>query len=303
MSARRTGHNRNSGSMQIDRRITNGLAWAGAVLVVAIPAADFAMRQMAPSIDAPQLAVVQAEPVEEAVALPTPVVQRPATIQAPQDETEEVEVANAPAADPVVTSATRPTAGTAVDKFIESGRELPSYISGEGNNTAAAPATRPSTPATPAAPKPAPAPAVAAAPAPVATPPAVTTPKPVTAAPAPSVAAVTPKPVTFPTPVSQRPPPPSVAQTPARPPLMPQQQPPLIIEEAPPVLTADDLDDWESGPLSEFLASRGNRAQAEPVVEPEYDSDGFFLDEAPGRTMVQPLPRAYGEGFYYPFAD
>ncbi|QQR40167.1 hypothetical protein [Devosia rhizoryzae] len=287
--------------MQIDRRITNGLAWAGAVLVVAIPAADFAMRQLGPSVEAPQVAVVQAEPVEQAVALPTPAVQRPAAIQAPQNELAEVEVANAPAADPVITSASRPTNGTAVDKFIENGRELPSYISGAGNAAAAAP-TRPSTPAAPAAPKPTPAPAVAAVPAvPAAPTPAVTTPKPVTAAPATAVAAVPPKPVAFPTPVSQRPP--SVAQSTVRPLIVPQQQPPLIVDEAPPVLTADDLDDWESGPLSEFLASRGNRSQAAPAVEPEYDSNGFFLDEAPGRTIVQPLPRAYGEGFYYPFAD
>ena len=61
--------------MQIDRRITNGLAWAGAVLVVAIPTADFAIRQASPE-PTQQLAVVSEEP-ETPVSLPTPVAERP----------------------------------------------------------------------------------------------------------------------------------------------------------------------------------------------------------------------------------
>ena len=47
--------------MPIDRRITNGLAWAGALVVVAIPAADAALRQFGPA-PVPRVAVVEAGP-------------------------------------------------------------------------------------------------------------------------------------------------------------------------------------------------------------------------------------------------
>ena len=271
--------------MQIDRRITNGLAWAGAVLVVAIPAADFVLRQT--MSEAPQVSVVSETTTRSEDV-------RPAT--EPSAASAEVKTT-----DPVVTAtAARPAADSSdpVDRLLQSGREMPSYIS--GGNAASTPVTAPK-PATPVVAKPAPAPAstapatpAVATPAPAATPPATA----VTPA-APQTAAVQPKPaVTLPTPVSQRPP--SVAQV--RPAPAPVPPAPLVVEEPDMlgIVTADDLDEWESGPLSEFLA--GRRGASAPQAD--YSGEGFFLDEVPvNRREGQTFPRAYGEGFYYPFSD
>ena len=227
--------------MQIDRRITNGLAWAGAVLIVAIPAADAALRQFGPT-DTPQIAVVEEQPAPAPAVEPEPV------------ET----AAPTPEPDPVSTAAASPqTAGSdAVDSFLQSGRDLPSYIS-DGSPTQRT-ETAALTPTDESVAEPA------------------TTPE------LEPVAALPTKAVTFPTPVSERPAPvPRSAVT---------TQPPLVIDQPDIVVTAEDLEDWESGPLSEFLA----RQQAGPApVSPDYDPDGFFLDEGPNSSArVNRFPRA-----------
>lgn len=272
--------------MQFNRRNTvNGLAWAGAALIVAIPAADLIARQLSPA-DAPQLAVVQQAP---AVAT----ADRPATA-APAQQVSQNQPA--PIADPVTTAATAGN-GDAVDTFLESGRELPSYISG-GN--------APSTPAPPAPAQPTPA---AVAPAP-----GTPSPAPITA-PAPEAPAVpqtnrpaiaTPQIVTgFPTPVSERP---RIATAPPPAPIVQPVNPPLIIDRpAPavssggPVVTAQDLEDWETGPLSDFLANRsgqgGNRAPQ------DYEPGGFWLDGGPQTGNPRRVPPAYDDGYYYPFGQ
>jgi len=233
--------------MQIDRRITNGLAWAGAVLVIAIPAADAALRQFGPS-DSPQIAVVEEQPT------PAPAVQ-PEPTKAP-------EPAPKPEPDPVATATASPqNAGSdAVDSFLQSGRDLPSYISDGGQTERAQTAAL--------------APVEEVVINPVATP----EPEPVATLPT--------RTVTFPTPVSQRPAPvPRSAIV---------SQPPLVIDQPNVVVTAEDLEDWESGPLSDFLARR----QAEPAPS-DYDPDGFFLDEGPNSSArVNRFPRAYGYDDY-----
>ncbi len=232
--------------MQIDRRITNGLAWAGAVLVIAIPAADAALRQFGPN-DTPQIAVVEEQPE------PAPAVE-PEPVETPEPK---------PEPDPVSTATASPQAAEsdAVDSFLQSGRDLPSYISdaNRGQRTETAAVT----------------PAETSADETVAEPAAAPEPEPVAALPI--------KAVTFPTPVSQRPAP------------VPRSavitQPPLVIDQPEIVVTAEDLEDWESGPLSEFLA----RQQARPAPVPsDYDPDGFFLDEGPNSSArVNRIPRAY----------
>jgi len=232
--------------MQIDRRITNGLAWAGAALVIAIPAADAALRQFGPS-DSPQIAVVE----EQSAPAPAPAVQ-PEPVETPAPK---------PEPDPVATATASPQiAGSdAVDSFLQSGRDLPTYISDGGQpdrtETAALGPTQETVTET----------------APAATP----EPEPVAALPT--------RTVTFPTPVSQRP-----APVPRSAAIAP---PPLVIEQPDVVVTADELEDWESGPLSDFLARR----QAQPApVSPDYDPDGFFLDEGPNSSArVNRFPRAY----------
>jgi hypothetical protein len=278
--------------MPIDRRITNGLAWAGAVFVVAIPLADVALRQLTAE-PAPQVAVVQEE--RETVATPTPVAERPTAVVTPQPQVAEAAEPESAEADPITTAATttRPATGSAVDDFIQSGRPLPSYISG-GDASTVTPPARPATPAaTPATP-----PVQAATPAPQ---PTTSTPsRPVTPATAPAtdVAAVAPAPVTvtMPTPVSQRPP--SVPRATAA--AAPAPARPLIIEDDDPIITAEDLEDWESGPLSDFLAGRrggGNQGSQPATVAEDYDPNGFFLDQGPNNGAY---PQSY-DGYYYPY--
>ncbi len=250
--------------MQIDRRITNGLAWAGAVLIVAIPAADVALRQFGPA-DTPQIAVVEEQP---APAVEPEPVGKPAPKPEPEPE---------PVADP------DPAKSDAVDSYLQSGKKLPSYISdgspAERTQTAAlAPAEEEVTRPAPTS-EPAPVATLQPTPEPVATP--EPEPEPVAAAPT--------KPVTLPTPVSQRPAsvPRSAAITPP---------PPLVIDQPNIVVTAEELEEWESGPLSDFLARR--QAGSTPV-SPEYDPDGFFLDEGPNSSArVNRFPRAYGNDDY-----
>lgn len=275
--------------MPIDRRITNGLAWAGALVVVAIPAADVALRQFEPQT-APQVAVIEEQ--AETPSLPTPASQRPAPVvasvenpvvsrpPAPQAKPSAKPVA-APTPDPVTTASAAGPSGDAVDDFLQSGRALPSYISDGGAATPTQ--TAAVAPATTAKPQPVP---VTAAP-PV---------------PAPEQVASVPRTriVTFPTPVSERPASVPRTQVAAQPPLVIDTQAPVIVGTEAPVITASDLEDWESGPLSEFLARR--QAQAGTGGAPaDYDVDGFFLDEGPNSSArVWRFPRAY-EDDYYPF--
>lgn len=258
--------------MQIDRRITNGLAWAGAALVVAVPLADFVTGQLTTQKQA-QVALVETAVV---APLPAPASQRPHAVAARPTVTtpaapavKPVPVA-APQPDPVTTASTdRPASGSgdAVDAFLKSGRALPSYISDAPSSPAAStdsaqqpiavPASAVTVPTQPAT-------------APVAAPTTVT------------VAAVAPARVApMPMPASMRP------ATPA---------PVLIVDEpAVPVVTPDmvsasDLEDWESGPLSEFLARRQQQGGA--VLVDDYDPDGFFLDQGPNseaRMRVVPI--------------
>ncbi|MHA6297629.1 hypothetical protein [Devosia sp. CAU 1758] len=257
--------------MPIDRRITNGLAWAGALIVVAVPAADVALRQFEPQTD-PKIALVETQPEPEAPILPTPLSQRPPNVAkpvtAPIKPVEPVATAAVPEdaieADPVVTANTgRQAAGDdVVSSYLQAGRPLPSYISG----VAGAAVT----------PEPAVEPDVAA---------------PEDEGDVESVATVSrAQQVSFPTPVSQRP---ASVQRPQV-----AAQPPLVIDTPAPITTDADLADWESGPLSDFLARRqGGSGQ----VTPDYDPDGFFLDQGPNsRNRAQRFPRAY-EDEYYPF--
>lgn len=258
--------------MPIDRRITNGLAWAGALLVVAIPAADVALNQLGPQ-SAPQVAVVEAE-VEPRVigpSLPTPVSQRPVPASVADRPAQSTPTKPSPVStpDPITTASAKPVtaSGDAVDDFLRSGRPLPNYISEAGS---ADPAPPPATST-----------ASVAAPLPEQVGP------PLAASPVQAVAAISPKAVKgFPTPVSLRP------VTVAR----PQQAvaPALVVEPQAPVITAADLEEWESGPLSEFLARRQATAGQGPS---EYDPDGFFLDEGPNGKPPR-FPRAYNDNFW-----
>ena len=267
--------------MQIDRRITNGLAWAGLFLVVAVPVADAVSGQLMGDQHA-EIAVASIDAPPALVApIPAPLSQRPhAPVARPVVETAAV----APAK-PVVPATAKPAAAAnpVVDNFLSSGKALPSYIQDEPQQAAATPA------AAPAAPKPVVAPVqTAAVPgqpvAPVSAPAAI---DPI------EVATLTPaKAAPMPMPLSMRP-------TPVTRSLASQAVnedivlPPEVVagNTARPVVV-DDLQDWESGPLSEFLAQRQRSSAVvnqndpyadRPVYRPRRDvylgpveDEGFF---------------------------
>lgn len=272
--------------MKMDRRLSNGLAWAGALLVIGIPAADYLTGTFANN-GAPSLALVDADPVAppETAAVVPPAAAKPVE-----------QAAEAP--EPVPAAGSQAVAATSdpVQGFLQSGKELPSYITGGGVPTAAAPAQPPAKPATvPVAPKPAqavatPAPAPAVAPQPTE-----------------QVAALPPKVAPTPMPLSMRP---RQASVP------PVNNQPLIIDEvaarpvAPPqqssdFVTAEDLKDWESGPLNEFLARRNQQSSATYRVQqnvPAYSPGGFWLDEGPqGDRPIGRYPRTDDDVYYLPF--
>ncbi len=268
--------------MQFNRRkITNGLAWAGAALIVAIPAADLIARQFS-SEPVQQVAVVEQEvATTPAPELPTASTERPAT-------TPTSAVANnATAPKPAATA----SGGDAVDSFLQSGRELPSYISGGSN---AAPAPVPATPSTPATPTPQPTQTASV-------PPQQTQPaQPAATQPVRPPIATPRATVGFPTPVSERPRI-ATAPVPVNPaPIVQPASPPLIINNPGPVVTAQDLEDWETGPLSDFLANRGGQGQAQPPVN--YDGNGFWLDQGPSSGRNTQFPQAYDD-YYYPYGQ
>jgi hypothetical protein len=256
--------------MQIDRRVTNGLAWAGALLVVAVPSIDYLTGQFAGAGTAAPASIAVIEPASSPD--PAPLGQRP--------------------------DAPKVAATGAVDSFIQSGRPLPSYITD-------APATTP---------------AAAPAPAPVATtPPAAATPatptRPLIVTDPVQVAAVPPKVAPIPMPLSMRPRPVIATQPPmvdaigapiinpvaVAPSPEPVYVPPSV-GRAPSPVTAADLEDWESGPLSEFLA---RRQQEQGVTStPVYESEGFYLDEWNNR-QPRGRDRLVGPGneFFVPFGN
>ena len=271
--------------MNIDRRITNGLAWAGVLLVVGVPTADLLSAQFMgnPAAPAPaQIAVVR--PV---APIPAPLSQRPA---APVAKPAEQVAAVAPAK-PVVAPATPVVAATkpvvapaaqtadAVDAFLQSGRQLPSYITDAP--TTPAPQVAATAPARPV----------------ITTPPAA---QPSAVDPI-EVASIAPQKVApTPMPLSMRPQPLPVAlvrDPVVIPPGLTPAQPPVVVRP-PANITAADLQDWETGPLSDFLAQRqgGNAANT------EVDADGFFLDEGPNRPRRDRIIAREAEPFFF-FGD
>lgn len=259
----------------MDRRLTNGLAWAGALLVIGIPAADYLTRALDTGAT-PSVAVVE----PQTPATPSPVVQP----VAPTVETAAAPVVTVPK--PAAPAPVAQRSGSAVDDFVQSGRALPSYITG-----AEKPAAVAATPARPVIETPAATASVR---------PTIVTPDvAIPVAPGEQIAALPARIAPVPMPLSMRPAPVTV-------PLAPSGAAPLIIDQAnapivnpgvvPPqavqpgdYVSAEDLADWESGPLSDFLARRQQQSSATYVVrpnEPVYESDGLWLDEVlrPGRS-------------------
>lgn len=293
--------------MQISRRVTNGLAWAGLLVVVGVPSADIISAQ------------VMGEGAQAAV-VGKPVVIEPAT--RPLDDVAEAKAAPVPADRPQRPQLASVNADP-VDEYLKSGRELPSYIS-DGSQTAAvaesdetrtasvtpqqaqpmipatqAPSTKPLQTAEVGADTTTATTALAAGdpidPVEVAS---IGPDEPTSRriAPVPMPLAMRPAPIARPTVMPE----PSTVTQEAL--IIPDDRAPdfpVIVRDdddfpvMPPapvaggdnIVSAEELEDWESGPLSEFLAGRSGGS--------EYDEDGFFLDEGPDSNATyrrRPLP-------------
>lgn len=289
--------------MQINRRITNGLAWAGLFVVVAVPVADAVSNQVMG--DRPQIAVASvAEVPGEDAPIPAPLSQRP---HAPVIETAAIAPAEPAVVKPVVPAAANPVAAAdpVVDSFLSSGKKLPSYITGgDAGPAQAAVAPAPAKPVAPAVTKPVVAPvetAVVAPARPVVAPAApaaidpveVATLTPANIAPVPMPLSMRPKPVTRPLATAPRNddivlPPEVVANNNARPSVV------------------DDLRDWESGPLSEFLARRqGQQSSSATVTSDRAFPDGYYDDSGfnrrPGRDVY--LGPVQDDPVFFPFIN
>jgi hypothetical protein len=278
--------------MQIDRRITNGLAWAGAFLVVGVPTADLLSAQFLGDKAAPPPAQIAVVTPQAVAPVPAPASQRPAP--------KPVQVAAVAPAKPVAAQPVKPVqpasgAQDAVAKFEQAGKPLPSYITDGAAEPAQAATVKP----VPAAPPVSPAvqPQVAAvAPSvpPVAAPPAAPMTDPM------QTASIGPRIPPTPMPLSMRPHPVAVA---AATPNVPQpgfavNEPVFVPPSVQPVptaeISAEDLEDWETGPLADFLARRqGQQAEAAPAFG---EDEEFFFERG---QEFQRRDRLVGPELFY----
>ncbi len=235
--------------MKLDAKLKGGLAWAGLFVILAVPAADMMFSKSGASNDTAAATAATAVSTTSKPALTLPVAK-------PAVDTDPVQTA----------SVGNPGA---VDKYLESGRKLPSYIS-DGDS-----ASMPTAPA-PVTLKPV---------APVTTPVAATAPSTVTSAPT-EVATAAPEQATPPMPLprSARPQTTAVASLPAR-------EQPLIVDETRlnnqaavdrfplsdegGIVRGDQLEEWDSGSLADYLERRGllSGSSAPTVQEDEFYRD------------------------------
>lgn len=251
--------------MKLDGKVKGGLAWAGLVVILAVPAANMVVgNQNGGTANA----VTSADAGATKPLLKVPAAAKPA------------------ATDPIET-ASAATGEDAVDKLLAKGKKLPSYIS-DGDTAV------PAKPSAPVALKPA-APVASKPNAPVTLKPI----SPTTPIKAPTeVASVAPtEAAPVPLPRSARPKATAVASLPAA-------EKPLIVDEnkvrqqenagVEPfplsdgnVVTGDQLEEWDSGSLADYLERKGLLSQSS--AEDSYDPDGFFLDQGPNKKKKRPV--------------
>lgn len=247
--------------MKLDARLKGGLAWTGLFVVLAVPSADilFGGRDRAPTTTSASASI---ETGAQAAVVPA------------------LKLPTKPAAAGSNTSATSSSADP-VDAFVKAGKPLPDYIS-DGDATPVA-ASQPA----------------AATDTPTATDPI-------------EVASL-PREVPVPLPRTARPERPVAVTVPSA--TTPAQQAPLIVDEEQvarnnavepfplsedaPMVEGDQLEEWDSGSLADYLERNGllddgSAAPSEPEAT-SYDPDGFFLDEGPNRSRVRRLDE---DGFF-----
>ncbi len=277
--------------MKLNSKLTGGLAWAGLIIILAVPSADMLTKgggNKAATMTSDMTAVETAgvAPVAAPATAPRVVLARPG---------EEPEIIPAQNEDPV-------------EEYLSSGKELPSYISDAPAELATGEAAPVPQLVAPKLDAPAPVDVAAvAADTPVANAgqvaplpyPASMRPSPA-ATPAPTIA-----PVTTLAPVT------TASAAPATAPATTLGEPVVIVDEDlvarreaavanvlddepsefedPSVVSEEELEEWDSGSLAEYLERRnlisggGDEASTdfEDDFDSEFDDDGFFLDEGP----------------------
>jgi len=242
--------------MKLNSKVTGGLAWAGLVLVLAVPSADMLTKPSAKSV----------------------------TVTSDMDAIETASVT--PVVKPVLPAIGKPAATAAaetgvVDDYVSSGKKLPSYISDAPAIAAQEPATT----------KPLVVPATTTASTPAVNPDGTFADDYQA-----GLAAVAPKPY----PASMRPKPTTATAA-----LPASDEAPLIIDEeelaqreaairpvepfvpavSEQIITGDELDEWDSGSLADYLERKGLISESGQAAE--YDEDGFFLSDGPNNSKAK----------------
>lgn len=220
--------------MKLDAKVKGGLAWAGLIVILAVPAADIMFGK--PGATSASTATA----TDTASVAPKPAATRPVLT---------LPTAKPAATDPIQTASTGE--GEAVDKYVKSGKKLPSYIS-DADEVASAPASATTKPAAPVT--------------------------------APSQVATVEQSPPVPLPRTARPKATEVASLPA-------EEEPLIIDETRlndqasvqrfplsdegRVVTSDELEEWDSGSLADYLERK--RLLSDSPEEEEY----YVVDDVP----------------------
>lgn len=242
--------------MKFDSKVKGGLAWAGLFVILAVPSADLLFGK--DTTPAANLAVTsdtaQVKPVVPAAK--------------PELEVDPVETASLDTA----------KSGDAVETYLDKGKKLPSYIS----DADAAPVVKP---AAPVAVKP---PVEVAAIAPVQETPPMPLPRsarPVVKAPV--VASVPATPAEQPliideSELAQREATLSQPDAPVEPfPLSDGSDQASINDDT--VVTGDQLEEWDSGSLADYLAAKGLLSDDQAQPQTAEDNSDFVFNEGPSR--------------------
>ncbi len=243
--------------MKLNSKVTWGLAWTGLAVIVAVPSADYITGRLSAGGDSAAVLTSDIEPVKTASVTPAQTV---TTIKTKDGIS-------------IVPAGGTPPAGDPVDKFLETGKPLPDYIS---NGAAPAKGETPIKSDTSGKGDT----QVASLPEPAAAP----TPFPSWARPKPSLR----------TPVTTEP----AASAPI--------EPLVIVDETltgsivepestgpvPPAPIVDDSANWDAEGLRQYLEERGilddgGRSSA-TVTERSttYDPDGYYLNEGPNGSRL-----------------
>lgn len=254
--------------MKLNSKVTGGLAWAGLILILAVPSADMLTKPRANAVGAATADITETASIAPA-ATPAVTAVKPAV-----KPLRPVEVAAAE------------SAGTdPVDTYIASGKKLPSYISDAP--VSAAQALQP----------------VATEPLVVGGTQAGVSGTAAADGKVMNLALVAPEPY----PASMRPGARSAtAALPAgsEAPLILDEDAVArreatlravgpVLEDEPRVIEQDMLQEWDSGSLADYLERKGLISDADQAVpvESNYDPDGYYLDEGPNRSGARLIRR------------